>query len=238
MKNFDTYWKTLANSKKAKRNHVIQRAVLVAMASKSNVDKIDIVHSILLDAFTPITNKNKLANGRTRYDSIDGYDGGGRGSAKFRNPSSKVLDVAYSEILETDAEIDEFNALLDAINVDSMDKYYTYVFVRQDITPEQVVVQAAHATMVAGAEAYKNRSILPPTSTVNFVVVGVPTEAELWNTAKILKGESISFETFRESDMNHQTTALATHPIRWDKRANLLDYPLLTFGEKPQPVAA
>jgi len=54
-----------------------------------------------------------------------------------------------------------------------MDKPYTYVIVRKDISPEQQSVQACHATLEAGFK------FQPPESTSFLVLLEVANQEEL-----------------------------------------------------------
>lgn len=228
MKNFKEQWKILANTKNIQAYHIVQRAILIAMNSKSE-NKQDLLHVLLLKAFTPITSNNKLSSGSTRYGAVK--------SAAFlalRKVMTRdlrfqdLLGVKSDDILETPEEYTLYEQLASSINIDKMDRYYTYIFVRTDLSQEQQVVQAAHVAMVAGSKLSKKK-LLPPAHNIHFTVCGVENEKAIFETLKMLGANGFKYDIFREPDIGNQITAIATNPIRWDKRTPLLGIPLLTY---------
>ena len=107
-----------------------------------------------------------------------------------------------------------------------MTKKYSYYFTRQDIGPEQQLVQTAHV-------AYKLGSVLgqdaDPDNTY-FTCVGVRNADALAAVETILLKFGIKYEHFFEPDLNGgEYTAIAVHPIDEDKRDILLAFSLLKF---------
>lgn len=105
-------------------------------------------------------------------------------------------------------------------------KAYSYIFVRQDLTIEQQMVQAAHATMVIGHRMSKekpfdrmnhNVGTIPfmleqgPKNT-HFVLVGVRSLGALNAVGEILTKFGYLHEKFHEPDIG-QDTAICTLPI-------------------------
>lgn len=106
-------------------------------------------------------------------------------------------------------------------------KRYSYIFVRQDISVEQQIIQAAHATMQIG---YKIAQVKPfdrmnhPTGTVAyvkgfgqptdvyFVLIGVRNLGGLYAVEKILAKFGYMYETFFEPDIQEKT-AICTMPV-------------------------
>jgi hypothetical protein len=91
------------------------------------------------------------------------------------------------------------------------DEMYAYFFVRQDISNEQQMVQAAHAAMVLGqnvspalAEAWRT----------NFVIFGVPDLATLGERGHYLWTRGVDHYGFYEPDMGGELTAIACRPMR------------------------
>jgi hypothetical protein len=120
------------------------------------------------------------------------------------------------------------------------DKYYTYIFVRQDISPEQQAVQAAHATFKLGVEAmrrgdkevakdkvpYQLPAEIRPNQTY-FTLIGVRNLDALLAAKDILEKFGFMHQTFFEDDLGGEPTAIACHPIREDHRGPLLAFNLL-----------
>lgn len=105
-----------------------------------------------------------------------------------------------------------------------IDTRYLYIFVRQDICPEQQAVQAAHAVYVSGA----NGTCGVDPNYVHFVLIGVPGLEEL--TEAWRKFYNFHGQPFFEGDMNDEMTAFACGPVRQADRHNFRDYKILKFG--------
>ena len=104
-------------------------------------------------------------------------------------------------------------------------KEYVYVFTRQDISPEQQLVQSAHATLVLGNKL-KHKSV----DELYFAVIGVPNLLELGHVMQNLNRHKHEFVTFYEPDLGGTLTAVATFPIPDEKRGKLLEYKKLRFS--------
>lgn len=104
------------------------------------------------------------------------------------------------------------------------DRHYTYIFVRQDISPEQQLVQAAHVALVLGSK-------LKPEQVQNlyFTVIGIPNLKAFSPLMKQLGRLNIDFTTFYEDDLGDEMTALATWPIHHKNRGELMEYKRLTL---------
>lgn len=122
------------------------------------------------------------------------------------------------------------------------DKYYTYIFVRQDISNEQQAVQAAHATLKLGVESQRRGDKVVPEGKVPFqlaaeirpnqtyfTLVGVRNLDGLLAAKDILDKFGFMHETFYEPDLRDEPTAIACYPIREDLRGPLLAFNLLTM---------
>ena len=105
------------------------------------------------------------------------------------------------------------------------EKPVLYVFVRQDLTKPQVVVQACHAVAKA-SECFQ-----PPACRI--VVFGIRSVFKLGKTQEYLHECNIKYTSFHECDMNNELTALATEPIYDDIQRKLLSkYKLLWSDDK------
>lgn len=104
---------------------------------------------------------------------------------------------------------------------------YVYIFVRQDLSKEQQLVQAAHATLVLGSKLDKKKF---DAAELYFAVIGVPKLTSFCQVMKDLKKHGTEYECFYEPDQGNTMTAIATYPIPKEDRKNLLEYPKLKFA--------
>jgi hypothetical protein len=118
-------------------------------------------------------------------------------------------------------------------------RYYTYVFVRQDLSPEQQIVQASHVTFQLGVHSQREWDMGADTGHVPFVkftgvvpeetyfvVIGVRNLQALEAVSDILKQFKFMHELFYENDIREHT-AIATYPVREDLRGPLHAFNLL-----------
>ena len=91
-------------------------------------------------------------------------------------------------------------------------KHYSYFFTRQDISPEQQLVQTAHSALCLGVRAKEEGVKIEP-DTLNFVVVGVRDLAGLLAVQEILEKFDFDYEIFRESHFNDEPTSIAVYPV-------------------------
>ena len=84
-----------------------------------------------------------------------------------------------------------------------------------------MAVQCCHAAITA-TQAFKQPKRHP-----SLVLCEVKNELHLAKIINKLEGTDIKFKTFREPDLNNSITALATEPIRGDKRKFFEHLPLL-----------
>ncbi len=105
-----------------------------------------------------------------------------------------------------------------------MVKYYVYFFTRQDISPEQQLVQTAHAALKLGIKIDEEK--LNPDETY-FAVVGVRNLEALEAVGEILENFNYKFEIFQEPDLKNEVTSIATYPIPQHERGPLLAFNLL-----------
>lgn len=104
-----------------------------------------------------------------------------------------------------------------------------YVFVREDLSPEQQCVQCAHSCIEA-TKAFcsgDQQEWVHP----HLVVCGVPDEAALDRVMLRLETKSINYRAFCEPDRNNEITAIATSPIRGKLRKVFSGYRLLKTGD-------
>lgn len=112
------------------------------------------------------------------------------------------------------------------------EKRYVYIFTRQDISPEQQLVQTAHAAFKLGivrATSFVASPLIPDPDKTFFVVVGVRDLAALKAAELILIEFRRQHVTFYEEDLNGEMTCMATYPINASDRNELLAFNLLKF---------
>lgn len=88
-----------------------------------------------------------------------------------------------------------------------------YVLVRKDLSHRQKAVQSAHACIEAARTYLK-----PGDSHPSVIICCVKSEQKLKMCAEELAGKGIDVQIFREPDIGHQMTALASEPVRGAKR--------------------
>lgn len=110
-----------------------------------------------------------------------------------------------------------------------MQKAYVYIFTRQDISPEQQLVQSSHVALKLGFYAANDDSIMMDPDNTYFTCVGVRNERALGAVGDILDDYDFGYECFIESDMNDEITSIATYPIHEDNRGPLLAFNWLKF---------
>jgi hypothetical protein len=107
-----------------------------------------------------------------------------------------------------------------------MSEYYSYIFVRQDISPEQQLIQFGHAACVMGKNLPEH--ICP--HNLNFVGIGVPNEPSLIKALFHIYDNDIGHHKFYEPDINNELTAIASSPIEGEKRIVFKNYKTLRFS--------
>lgn len=142
-------WKEItASDDKPSAGLHAQYCLMKALAAKSN-EPAELALGMIYHAFTPITNLTKLQNGQESYaavrDALTWVAVYGSTSLLY-----KVLDDSEFErrYLQTLMQVIKTSVHLDKMR--SNDKTCVYVYVRNDLTPEQITVLTAHMTYEAG----------------------------------------------------------------------------------------
>lgn len=230
MKDFKNIWKDKAKSKNLTKEDFISRAVLIAMASKSNMDKSDIIHILLHRYFSPITNSTKLNNGMVNYDGLNRAMRFYRWLnpkppfAEKQWPNFTILGVPADQIFDTIEEFEDYLSYHKSIVVDRIDREYIYYFTRQDISAEQQGVQAGHVLFKLGTQL----SGMVNPDNIYFQWIGVEDHGELYQISKKYK-EMLPI-AFYEPDMGNTMTSVALPPVLWYKRGDLINYKLLSHA--------
>ena len=110
------------------------------------------------------------------------------------------------------------NAENQIMNLDT----YCYIVVRNNLSPEQICVQASHAAIEMTKSLMTKETPHP-----NLVVCMVKSEAKLEALARSLEEKGIDFRPFYDSDDGNGMTALATAPIIGEPRLLFKKYMLL-----------
>jgi hypothetical protein len=87
------------------------------------------------------------------------------------------------------------------------------VLVRQDLPTVQIAVQAVHAALEASRQF-----LLPDSEHPHVVLCGVASEERLLTAADHLFRWNVRYALFREPDRANEATALATEPLRGERR--------------------
>jgi hypothetical protein len=95
-----------------------------------------------------------------------------------------------------------------------------YIFIREDLTTPQKIVQASHAALDAGF-AYDK-----PAGSTHIVLMGAKNEEELLKIRERLNNYGIDSQMFYEPDYDTGYTAIATKPLFGDERLPLKRYSL------------
>ena len=122
-------------------------------------------------------------------------------------------------------------------------RYYSYFFTRQDISPEQQIVQTAHAAFQLGV--HSQRAIVDKTASgdgyvpcqfndkvnpeqTHFTLIGVRDAGALNAVERILKKFGYRYEKFFEPDLKDgEFTSIAVYPISEYDRDVLMAFNLL-----------
>jgi len=227
MKDPQPIWKALAKEKQLTASDFIIRCVLKSIMAKAS-DKKAVVLGLFQKAFTPITNSNKVANNIYRYPFM--YQYGIQYATRFNEKdliAQDALPVKLLQCLETEQEIMLYKNLLDYLFQDSdghTGEKYSFIFIRQDLSKEQQVVQAAHVTLLLGTSPIKE----DPTK-LNFVVCGVKDKTELEQVEAFINEHEVTTVKFIEPDLNNEPTAIASYPMginqkRFMRRFKTLKY--------------
>lgn len=126
-------------------------------------------------------------------------------------------------------------------------KYYAYFFTRQDISPEQQIVQTAHAAFQLGVHSQRvitdkntDETLVPcqvneeidPTET-HFTVIGVRDLGALYAVERILQKFGYRYEKFFEPDLRDgEITSIGVYPISEYHRDVLMAFNLLKVDRR------
>jgi hypothetical protein len=224
-----TEYKQNARDKTINPKDVIIYGIVRALQyGESDGEKYYLAGKYVLRAFKPVTNKNKLTcqlNGDC-YHTLKTY----------------LYDIQrgwYGELYKRCDE-DTQKAIQDMARhlIEVLHRNYVYILVREDLEcKEQVVVQAAHATFVAGHKIrtdvlngkYRCDNFDPEKT--HFVVCGVCDLNELQDQYERISNDYTAYP-FYEEDIGNEMTAFAVQPVQQANRHFFRQYQLLKFNRE------
>lgn len=183
----------------------------------------------LFRAFKPVTNKKTL-----QYQLC---------GDSYHTVKRELIEIAfgmYGDLYKACDETtqDKIRTMAKHL-VDVVRRNYVYVFVREDLEcKEQAVVQAAHATFVAGHKirtdilsgAIKCDNFEPQNT--HFVVCGMCDVIELEDQWGRIEDGGYTVYPFFEEDIGNEMTAFAVQPVQQADRHFFKQYQLLKFNRK------
>lgn len=224
MLNYIETWKSLANNKAITAINVAEYCILRAVKAKTPKtfeERLQIAHSLLIKAFTPVKNAVKLANGRSPYDTL-------KSSVRFIKWSTNYkanqlhLFGQPANVFLSEEEITLFVELVRKLSAGTETlRQYAYFIVDSQLSPEQKAVQAAHVALKFGVQ---NNAPYDP-DTLHFVVLE---HDDLQSKIEYLQSAKQPLTTFVDYG---KITAIAAGPIDWDsgKRNHFAGDRLLRF---------
>ena len=227
-KSYIKFWKQIANEKATTReDHVIYCALKAFFAKDTNVlSKKEIFERICAKAFTPCTNKVKLANGWGPFKAIELS----LMIIKFTmNPTifGFLIDMAINKIFDGDKDTyEKFNIFVKSLSSNDIKRrHYTYIFVDQEnVEPIYQAVQAAHVAMVIGQKMASSLD----SANIHYQICKKPVDLSIEVLYKNLTEDGFTVEKFYEPDVK-RTIAIGTHPVPEHNRKWLIGHELLTF---------
>lgn len=235
--NIEELYKAGARQRKLTFNDIVLYKMWKAARSKKK-NKTEIARALIYKSISPVFNEKKLSNGMYRWNAFTLWQFTQKQRAMYHRYKKEDVflttkwfgDIPIEHLVEPEIVEDMraiYNDLVNRSTESLFDSFYSYIFVRNDLTPSQMVVQAAHAAMVGGVKFAKNKEPFKPSSDrVNFIVIGVD---DLSEPKKRLNDLGIKSVTFKDQDIypNDPETAIFTLPIHFTMRGGLTGYPLL-----------
>jgi len=242
MINFIEQFRKIAQAKDLMSLDIVQYAILRAMRAKTpqtTEDRVKIASTFIRRHFRSVKNKRMLDNGVDPERAV-------RRATELAKQSQFILRYHQDEFFGFDAsqEKAQRDIILDTniavalyeqykIPADLYTRHYVYIFVRQDMTPEYQLVQAAHAAARMGQRTGSNGIDQGKFDELYFSVIGVPDLPALARALEDFKQRGIKTYPFIEPDIGNVMTAFASDPVWSADRKGLLSYKRLVFA-KPQ----
>src|ERR1035437_6352178 len=109
-------------------------------------------------------------------------------------------------------------------------KHYVYIFVRQDISREQQLVQSSHVALLFGSRLGRKIQNKYNIDDLYFAIIGIPHLKDFVQVQQDLG--DLPYELFYEPGIGNQLTAIASYPISYKdpiRKKKLAKYKLLKF---------
>jgi hypothetical protein len=241
MINFVETFKQIARSKQITSVDIVQYAILRAMRAKTpktREEQVQIASNFITRHFRSVKNKRMLDNGVDPQRAI-------RSATEIAKRSINIFGVPKKEFFGFDGSPEKaYNEELRYSNIavalyeqfkipaDLYTRYYVYIFVRQDLSPEYQLVQAAHAAARMGQRTGSNGIDQGKFDELYFSVIGVPDLPAMAKALEDFKQRGIKTYPFIEPDIGNVMTAFASDPVWSADRKGLLAYKRLVFGQK------
>lgn len=233
MKDFRQIYKTLARNKTLSRYNMVEYAVLKALRDHEptwhRIPVEALADVYLRRAFTAITRKAKLDNGREPFDTIYWTLQG----ISYHS----ILGYLPRDVFTNDEEFEKYKSIIGSLaaryseskSTEYLNRHYVYTFVRQDISPEYQLVQGAHAAAKMGHRLGKAGIPEKIFDELYFAVIGVANDEEMATAIKDCKAVGLNVFPFYEPDIGSVLTAFSTSPVLAKDRKRLLSYKKLKF---------
>jgi hypothetical protein len=226
MKDYRSIYKNLAKSKNLESHHVVQYAILKAMESTvDNKVALNTINWYLSRSFTPVTRKHMLDNGTKPH--------GARDRAirilSYAPPLSHEKYLSADEFARYQQLVNDLQEQLYQTAKAQANRWYVYTFVRQDISPEYQLVQAAHAAAKLGHRMGAGGLQPDNFDALYFAVIGVPDLKGLATAIGDCHAIGVPVHCFMEPDIGNLMTAFSTEPVLASERKRLLSYKKLRF---------
>jgi len=230
MTNYIEAYKTLARAKANDSIAIIQYAIVRAMMAKdlTKEQRIQRAIDLVRRHFHPIKNAKQLDNGREADWAVRFYtEIVKRRERVLNHPESILFNTPEDRVLYKNIAV----ALYDHFKcpADYYTREYVYIFVRQDISPEYQLVQAAHAAAKMGHRLGAGGVEDEKFDGLYFTVIGVEDQFALGSAMADVQSRGYVVYLFTEPDIGDQPTAFASEPIPADERRGLLSYRRLVF---------
>lgn len=232
---FNEAWAEGANAQILTRGDMLFLALNKAMNTYW-VNENQLLHAFskeIQKTFTPTTDVNKISNGYGPWKAVELalVEGLSSPGWSFLNDDEFT---AYGNIYGamTKYLVKQFEQ--GVVNVELPEADYLYITVRKDLSPEQQVVQAAHAAFIAGVRFGGDpQSAFTDPEAVRFVVLHAEDEEELLE-AFDFDAEKVNFGiySYYERDL-HEFTAVSSQVITGKDRKAFEGKPLLKFDRTP-----
>ena len=235
MKNYKELFRALAQDKNIYSSHIVALCAYKALNAKSNVDKLVIFKALLDKAFSPITNKNKLKNGKTPYWTLEVLLYGNRIFSGPNGNAEPSLSSIVNDIVENDEEAKQFKDLFKSAlysiqgSTDPFNTvYYSYVIVEPTISISQQLVQSVHAGIELGHLLAREKISV---DNLHLVAVHRPDNMTIAEYNTFINNKlNIDSVTFVEPDLENMVTAIATFPIAKKAKGNFKGLQLIRYG--------